>query len=412
MEPQEDRGAIMTSESKPKRWPPLDVLRGAAVAGMIVVTSPGDWNHTYSQLRHADWNGWTLTDMVFPAFLFSVGVALALPFPRPLEDVEARSLFRWRIARRTLALIVVGLALNWVSELVSSIWASDARAGVIAHVRLPGVLQRIALCYALAAAVILATSSGDDKGRTHIKGHAILVASGLVLLLYWGLMSFVPVPGFGAGRLDPAGNLAAYIDRAVFTVPHLWRLGAEHWGGPVTYDPEGLLSTLPATVNVLLGVLAAREWQRSGQKATWRIAGAGVLLFAAGLLLDPVFVINKRIWTSSFALLSSGFAATMMAGVIVALRSERGYRLTAPLRILGGNAILAFALSILLGQFIALPVLPVGGTWVTPQNWANALALGVVPDPYLASLACGLAVLALITLAVWPLHRRGIHLRL
>lgn len=399
-------------EAKPARWVALDVLRGAAVAGLIIVTSPGDWNRAYAQLRHADWNGWTLTDMVFPAFLFSVGVALGLSFPRPLADRADRARLWRRIGRRALALIALGLLLNWLSEIVNGLWMHDPGAGTLAHVRIPGILQRIALCYVLGAALVLTTARRDAKGGAAINATAIAVACAAILLLYWALLTLVPVPGVGAGHLDPAGNLGGYIDRAIFTPPHMWRLGSAAWQGPVTYDPEGLLSTLTATVNLLLGVLAAREWQRSPGRALPLIAVAGVVLLAAGLLLDPLFVINKRIWTSSFALLSSGFSVLALAAIAVALRTSLALRLATPLRILGGNAILAFVLSTLLGQFSGLPILREAGATVTPQKWGNDLALGIITDPYLASLACALAVLALITLALWPLERRGIHFRL
>jgi predicted acyltransferase len=385
------------------RWLALDVLRGAAVAGMIVVTSPGDWSRTYAPLRHADWNGWTLADMIFPTFLFAVGMALALSFPRAAGDGA------WgRVARRALALIALGLALSTLDELKNGFWFHDPGAGTLAHVRIPGILQRIALCYVLAAGLILATARSDAERRA-VNGRAVGAAIAVLLLVYWVLLSFVPVPGYGAGQLDPAGSLTAWIDRMVFTTPHMWRYGAASFGGVVTYDPEGLLSTLPATANLLFGVLAARAWQLDPDRAPARIAIAGVVLFAAGLLLDPWFAINKKLWTSSFALLSSGFSALVLAVAIVALRSDAAQRLAAPLRILGGNAILAFTLSILLGVFAGLPF---GNAGVTPQVWGNRIALGIIPDPYLASYACALAILALITLILWPLHRRGLHLRL
>lgn len=397
-------------ETGNSRWPALDVLRGLAVAGMIVVTSPGDWSRTYAPIRHADWNGWTVTDMVFPTFLFAVGMALALSFPRPLGDPKARALFRARVGRRVLALILLGLALNMAMELKDGLWFHDPGAGTPAHVRIPGILQRIGLCYALAATLVLATARTDADGLASVNARAVVIAIPVLLLLYWALLSFVPVPGFGAGQLDQAGSLTAYIDRMVFTPPHLWRFGAASFGGPVTYDPEGLLSTLTATVNLLFGMLAARAWQLDPGRAPLRIAVAGTVLLAAGLLLDPWFAINKKLWTSSFALLSSGFSALALAGVMLALRSPAVRRLSAPARILGGNAILAFTLSILLGIFAGLPI--IGAARVTPQVWGNALALGVIPDPYLASLACALGILGLIVLIVWPLHRRGLHLRL
>jgi len=390
----------------------LDVLRGAAVAGMILVTSPGDWGAAYPFLRHAKWNGWTLADMVFPAFLFAVGMALALSFPKPLDDPAARGLLWRRIGRRTLALVALGLVLNWAMEMGSAVWLHDPGAGTLAHVRIPGVLQRIALCYGIGAALILATARRDGAGLWTVNASAIAIAAAVLLILYWALVILVPVPGFGAGRLDQTGNLAAHIDRAIFTPIHMWRLGSLEWAGPVVFDPEGLLSTLTATVNLLLGILAAREWQRAPDDAAPRIALAGAVLMAAGLALDPVFVINKQIWTSSFALLSGGFSALTLAALMVALRSDGVVRLVAPLRILGGNAILAFSVSILAGVLGGVPIVPAAGEWITPQKWGNTIALSLIPDVHLASLACALAILALITLALWPLHRRGIHLRL
>jgi predicted acyltransferase len=394
------------------RWEPLDVLRGLAVAGMILVTSPGDWNHAYAQLRHAEWEGWTLADMVFPTFLFSVGVALGLSFPKRLDAPGARVRLWGRIARRALALIAIGLVLNWLMELGGAYWYSDPGAGTFGHVRIPGILQRIALCYLLAAALLLATGVRERSGATRVNAAAVGVAIAVLLLGYWALLVLVPVPGEGAGHLDAVRNLPGYIDRLVFTPPHLWRLGSERWGGPVTYDPEGLLSTLPATANLFFGVLAAREWQRQPARTAWRLAIGGVLLLAAGLLLGGLLPINKRLWTSSFALLSSGFSALMLAGLAVALRAPAAQRLATPLRVLGGNAILAFVLSILLGVFSQLPILGDPGARITPQKWGNDLALSLIPNPNLASLACALAILVLITALLWPLHRRAIHFRL
>jgi predicted acyltransferase len=180
----------------------------------------------------------------------------------------------------------------------------------------------------------------------------------------------------------------------------------------VVYDPEGLLSTLPATTNVLFGAIAGAWWRRSPDHAVAFAAGAGLLLVFAGLLLDPLFPINKRIWTSSFALLSSGFAALVLAGLALTLRNRLALRMAAPLRILGGNAILAFILSVLVGLVYGLPLLTRQGAPDSLQGWSNRLALGAIGDPPLASLACALFILALILLALWPLHRRAIHFRL
>jgi predicted acyltransferase len=393
------------------RVPALDLLRGAAVAGMILVTSPGDWAATYSQLRHADWNGWTAADMVFPAFLFSVGIALGLSFPRAFEEADARRQYWWRVGRRVVALIVLGLALETTYTLAIGLGAWFPGKAGLENLRIPGILQRIALCYGLSAVLLATTARRGSEGLFHVNVRAVAATIVVILIGYWALLSFVPVPGYGAGRLDVEGNLPGYIDRMVFGVSHLWPLGNVGWGQPVFYDPEGLLSTLPAATNTLLGVLAAVLWRRSPDRAPAVLAISGIALIAVGLLLDPIFVINKRIWTSSFAVLSSGIAAIAFAALAAAARSAPIARLLTPLRVLGGNAILAFILSTLFGRLYGAPLIGSDDDRMAPAKWLDQAVQRVVADPYLSSLICAVAVLALITLLIWPLHRRAIHFR-
>ena len=390
----------------------LDILRGAAVAGMLLVTLPGDWGHTYAELRHADWNGWTLADMVFPAFLFSVGVALGLSFERAATDRAARARTWRRVARRTAALVALGLALEATYNLAISAGAHFPGVGGLQNLRIPGILQRIGVCYGLAAALLFGTARIRADGGRRVNAAALVLASVAVLLGYWLLLTFIPVPGFGAGRLDATGSLPAYVDRVVFKVPHLWPLATAAPGGPVTYDPEGLLSTLPATVDVLFGVLAAEAWRRQARQAVVTTAAGGLLLLVAGLALDPVFPINKRLWTSSFALFSGGVSAMSLAAAAVLARSPLAARLMTPLRVLGANAILAFGIATVLSRLSGFAWLGDAGAPVTPQTWGYHAMLRVIADPYLASFTCAVGMLCLITLALWPLHRRAIHLRL
>lgn len=396
--------------SAPARFLPLDLLRGLAVAGMILVTSPGDWAAAYAPLRHAEWDGWTLADMVFPAFLFSVGVALGLSFPRPLATPEEGRRYRRRVARRVAALIGLGLALEATHTLAVALGAPHLGGAGLENMRLPGILQRIALCYAIASAVMAWTAQqlGDDRAEVSVRGMAAAIA--VLLVSYWAAMLLVPVPGYGTGRLDPAGNLAGYVDRLAFTVPHLWALGWAAPGGPVFYDPEGLLSTLSATADVLFGALAALAWRRAPDRSALAIAAAGAVLMIVGALLDPLIPINKRIWTPSFALLSSGFAALALAALAVASRSAVARTLLVTLEVLGGNAILAFVLSTLIGRVYSFPL--IGAKRVSPQAWLNGEMLALVGDPPLASLLCAAIVLAAVIALLWPLHRRALHFRL
>lgn len=381
----------------------LDVLRGLAVAGMILVTSPGDWAHSYAPLRHAEWAGWTPADLVFPTFLFCVGMAVGLSAPR-IAAAERTSRALWtKVARRTGLLILLGLALNLLPHFD------------FAHLRIPGILQRIGVCYALASAVCILPAKIGLDGRLRIRIGTTASAVLALLLGYWALLVFVPVPGFGAGRFDSLGSLPAFVDRAVFTIPHLWPYGRTEGVG-VTYDPEGVLSTLPATANVLIGAIAGSLMSgpaSQGRRALLLSLALGVLLVVAGLALDPILAINKRIWTSSFALFSSGASLLALVLLQAVLQLKAAHVAAWPLTVLGGNAILAFVMSQLLGNAGGLTLMRrTGVPDLTPQGFGFETAQHLTSDLYLASLLCALAILALITAVIIPLHRRGIHLRL
>lgn len=365
----------------------LDALRGLAVAGMILVVSPGSWDYRLWPLDHAAWNGYRPADIVFPLFLFAVGASLALGFPpkRPPAAEFAR------IARRTLALIALGLFLNALPSFD------------LAHLRIPGILQRIALCYAIAASVLtLSARGGAFPWRT------TALAALALLVVYGALMLTTSAPGFPVGSTEQGGTLASFIDRQVFSVAHLWPYGTDP-AGKVVYDPEGLLATLPATANVLFGALAMHFLGRAPtNKALLFGLAAGVATIALGHALNPVLVINKRIWTPSFALVSGGWSLLVFAGLLFLARARAFATAAWPLLVVGGNAIVAFSLSQALGAFAAGA--EIGDSSL--QGSGFALGLKLVGDPYAASLLCALAVLALIVALIAPLHLRGVHLRL
>jgi len=375
----------------------LDALRGLAVAGMILANSPGSWTQIYEQLDHAPWHGFTATDMIFPTFLFSVGVAVALSFPRPFSDADKARTWS-KLAKRALSLVGLGILLNFLAHLDLS------------TLRFPGILQRIGLCYAIGTGLVLLTVTRREDGLAQVNRGVVAGAVAILLVGYWALLTFVPVPGYGAGNLDPAGSLTAFIDRSVLTTAHMWKYGTDATGA-IVYDPEGLLSTLPATANVLIGILAGTAWKRAPERRTaLLIGGAGIVLIVAGILIAPVFPINKRLWTSSFVLLSSGVGSVLLGLLTLALESALARTIATPLRVLGGNAILAFVLSVLLGIFSGKAILR-GGT-LTPQGWGMEIAQKFIAEPRLASAACAAAILVLITAAIWPLHKRAIHWRL
>jgi predicted acyltransferase len=331
-------------------------------------------------LDHAEWHGFTPTDLVFPAFLCAMGVALGLSFPREINAALWR-----RVAWRVFALIAIGFAWRLLVQ------------GSFENFRLLGVLQRLGLCFGLAASFAILTARRGPEGKKRLNATAILIAIVVILLGYWAAMAL-------GGDFTPEGNLAGQIDRFVIGVNHMWRAGTDA-AGNVVYDPEGFLSTLPATANVLFGLLAALAWQRAGDRgrATLWIALAGVALTLLGLALAPWFPLNKRIWTSSFVLLTTGLSALLFAGCIVATKSAAVRRLFVPFDIFGRNAILAYMVSLLIG---------LGGMRLGYQAASFAAIDRVLHAPYVSSFLYALAVLLLTLALMIPLHRRGLHLRL
>jgi predicted acyltransferase len=264
---------------QPQRLVSLDVFRGLTMAAMVIVNNPGDWGNVYAPLLHAEWHGWTPTDLIFPFFLFIVGVSITL----------SRKTASWEsILRRSAIIFALGLFLAGYPRFDLSRW------------RIPGVLQRIAVCY-LAAATFYRLMPGDRRRKA-----VILTSLATALaLIYWAVMMLVPPPGGVAGDLTPEGNLAAWLDRALME-GHLWR---PRW------DPEGLLSTVPAISTTLLGVVAGlglgTEWTPD-RKAAMLAIGGGVAV-VIGLAWDVVFPINKNLWTSSYAFFTAGAASLLLA---------------------------------------------------------------------------------------------------
>ena len=297
----------------------LDAFRGITIAGMLLVNNPGTWAHIYNPLEHAKWNGWTPTDLIFPFFIFIVGVAMTFSFGKLMERGADRHALMLKTAKRALLIFLVGLALH------SFPWLGYDYA----HLRIPGVLQRIAIAYLFAAMIYLYTST---------RGQSVAIAA--LLLGYWALQTLVPVPGGYAGVLAPGQDLGAYIDRAIFTSSHVWREAQ-------TWDPEGLLSTLPAIGTALLGGLAG-TWIRGKRGQLEIVSGlfiAGAVLMALGGMWGWVFPINKSLWTSSYVLFTAGFACQFLA-LCYWLIDVKGYqRWARPFVIYGMNAIAAFFLS-------------------------------------------------------------------
>lgn len=343
---------------------------------MIVVNDPGSWTSVYPPLLHAEWDGWTYTDTIFPFFLFIAGVSLALSFGKRRAEGAATGALMRQTAARATALIVLGLALN--------------AAGFLAfhkeHFRIPGVLQRIGLCVLVAGAVLLLSG---------VRGAAGTAAA--LLVGYWALMA--------TGPLDPEGNLAARIDRAVFGV-HTWK---------PAFDPEGLLSTLPAIATTLLGAIAGQRLRArvSTARKAAELLAAGAVAAACGLLWSRAFPINKNLWSSSYALFMAGLAAAGLAFCLQVVDVAGWRRWAAPFLWLGRNAIAAFTLSTL-GAIALIAIRVPGPNGTTRSLWTaiHRTVFDRFADPRLGSLLFALAYLAVWVAVFGILYRRRIFVRI
>jgi predicted acyltransferase len=314
-----------------KRLASLDAFRGLAIASMILVNNPGSWAHVYRPLDHAEWNGCTFTDLVFPFFLFAAGLAMTLSLGRQAAQGLDRPRILAGILRRALLLILIGVTLNFIP-------AFDP-----ASLRFPGVLQRIGLCIILGAPVLL-------WGRWRAILAAILVLSGVYLVL----MLCVPVAGgdglVAAGRLLPGQDFGAWLDRLVFGA-HLYRQAR-------TWDPEGLVSTLPAVTSLLFGALAGSYLRSARPRHAPGLLLAGLAMLGLGALAGQLLPINKNLWTPSYAVFTGGWALVVLAGFQVALDEapagfrERARQVCLPLTIYGMNALFLFVLSGLVGRLL------------------------------------------------------------
>jgi predicted acyltransferase len=384
---------VAASGGMSTRLTSLDLFRGATIAAMILVNNPGN-DHAYWPLEHAEWNGWTPTDLIFPFFLFIVGVSLVFSFESRLRKGDSRTALVLHAFRRAVIIFAIGLALNCLVDLLLS-----------RGVRIPGVLQRIGICYFAASLLYLYA-----RPRTR----AFIVAA--LLIGYWILMRFVPVPGLGVpGRdmpfLHPDANLGAYLDRRFLL--HLWGSSSRLY--EITRDPEGLLSTLPAIATALLGVFTG-EWLRSNRSP--KNKALGMLAFGViGLILGETwgiwFPINKNLWTSSFVLFTAGFGLICLALCYWAtdIKRWRG-AWTKPFLIFGRNAITAYVVADLFAVLLYVFNRRVNGQMISGQQIIFQRFFAPLGSPSLSSLLFSLAFVLLCLLPLWLMDRKKIFLKI
>jgi predicted acyltransferase len=368
----------MSSQVKSSRLLSLDVFRGVTITGMILVNNPGDWNHIYAPLEHSKWDGCTPTDMIFPFFLFIVGVSIVYAMETKKEISSNHNKIILAALRRSLILIAISFATHFIFH------PSDG----FAHIRFPGVLQRIALVYFICTVLYLKTSQKTCD----------YLFAGLIIG-YYLIMNLIPVPGFGGANLQPATNIGAWLDRLVFTPDHLWR--ESH-----TWDPEGLLGTLPAISTGLFGIRLGSWLKRKDRdenvKVSWMFT-YGLLAVGAGLIWDVFFPINKALWSSSFVLYTGGWATIGLA-LAYWLIDVQGYKRFVYFFVpFGANAITAYVLSNFIPHYVGM--LKIGNTKVYQLFFT----------PYFsavnASLVSAIFFVLVIWVLTWILYRRRIIIK-
>lgn len=387
----------MTGAIGHRRRLSIDAFRGATIVAMILVNNPGDWGTVYWPLLHAKWHGWTPTDLIFPFFLFIVGVSIVLALGHRLDaGVDRRSIVE-KIAKRSIVLFALGL---FLSGYPFGLFGTRTFARLLETWRIPGVLQRIAICYLIAALLFL-----------FVRRRQGLVAVCAILLIgYWLAIIFVPVPAIdGNGWITPnidskGDHLAGWIDRTL--------LGKHVWVSSKVYDPEGLLSTIPAIATTLFGVLAGLLLIRRKESAAptdpiARLFVLGTALTVAGTVWGWIFPINKPLWTSSYAVFTAGLASIALATSIFVFDLEGRPRLARPLVRYGQNAIVVFVGSGILAR--TLGALSIGDRSLQRIIFGGLFASWL--PPYLASLAYAIAWVLGWYAILLLMDRRGIQIR-
>lgn len=387
----------------PRRVLSVDVLRGVTIAFMILVNTPGDWTHVYAQLDHAVWNGWTLTDLVFPNFLFLIGMSLIFSLQSRIGRGDSKWVLARHIARRAVILFFLDLLLSGFPYFH------------LAHLRIYGVLTRIALCYLCAGLLLLVTRK---------VGNLAAIAA-MLLVGYWILLRFVPVPGYGVPTrdvpmLDMNGNLTAWLDRGTNAfLQRTIHMGSLYRG---TRDPEGLLSTFPAIATTLIGAIAAIYMRTMKYGAIAKRNGfavAGLFFVVAGELWNRSFPINKNMWTSSYVLLAAGISLLGLALFYWLVDMERVQEKSRvaraalwPWLVFGSNAIVVYVVSELLVEVLVWIRFPYEGKTTSAMLWLYTHGFSQGHSTEITSLAFAVVFVGVCFVPNWLLWRKKIFVKI
>ncbi|TAF43459.1 MAG: DUF5009 domain-containing protein [Sphingobacteriales bacterium] len=361
----------------------LDIFRGITVAAMILVNNPGDWGHVYAPLKHAEWNGLTPTDIIFPFFLFIVGISIVLTFYAP-KTMVSHNLLLVKILKRSAILIGLGLFLNLFPSFDFS------------HVRIPGVLQRIGIVYMVCAILFLKTSR-----------HTQFFLFWCILIIYYIVMFYVPVPNYGTANVEVETNLAAWLDRLIITPNHTWKQ-------TVTWDPEGVLSTLPAIATGIFGIIMGyilKETPKYNGITALRMIYHGVMAVIIGLCFSYFFPINKSLWSSSYVLVTGGLATIIFSLIYFwfDVKSHKNY--VNLFLVFSKNAITVFFGSAIIAKLFNIKWISINGKLIGIKQWLYQLFfVNFIKNPYLASLLGALTFVIIWYVILWLLAKLNIKI--
>lgn len=361
----------------------LDIFRGMTIMGMIIVNTPGSWSFAYPILRHSEWNGCTPTDLVFPFFVFAMGFAAVLSITKRLQKGVPKKKLVLQLLRRSAIIFLLGLIIN------------SFPFNNLPDIRIPGVLQRIAIVNLICGLFLI-----------YSEIRVIWYISGILLAGYWALMTLVPVPGFGPANLDPTTNLAAWIDRLI--------LGKHVWVYTKLYDPEGILSTLPAIVSGFIGVLAGNSFMKSKMESDKlsNLVIFGNILIISGMVWGMLFPINKQLWTGSYVLYTSGLAMVVLGIIYWIVDIKRLRQFASPFLAFGTNPIVAYFGSEIGAILLGIIHIPGIEPKISVYNWLfnQYLCLGL--SPINASLLGAVLFTGFWLLVVYLMYRKNIIVKI
>lgn len=373
---------IIAGNNIKQRLASIDAFRGLTIAGMIIVLNPGSWKYVYPAFKHADWHGWTIADLVFPFFLFIVGVSITFSLSKiKIDNLEKKEVYL-KIIKRSVILFLLGIFINSFPDFNFQ------------QFRIMGVLQRIAICYLIVSILFL---------NTKYESQTIIAVS--LLFIYWAIMEWVAVPGYPLGSYGKGENAANYLDRFILSgyMGYYEKLG----------EPEGFISTLPSLSLTLFGVLTGHfiKSKKEIKKSASMMFGIGVLLFLLGLVWDNWLPINKNLWTSSFTVLTGGLGLILFSIFYYLIDGLNYQKFAKPFVVLGMNAITVYVLSIVTAKIIKLLTFTSNGTLYHARSWAyENILLGIFGFNG-ASLAYAVLYCAIWCGIMWILYSKKIFIK-